>query len=89
MFPPHTTVMLTRIDICLDWTTSRHTRPDLTLTLHQNDVAPNYSNDTISNMIQIHAKATADFYKRYRSLQYDGVSLCNQLSPKTSFHSGS
>ncbi|KZV38657.1 transmembrane receptor protein tyrosine kinase [Dorcoceras hygrometricum] len=90
-FPPRAIVMLTRIDICLDWTSSRHTRSDLTLTLHQNDVAPIYPNDTVSNAIQIHAKATADFYNATRSLQYDWRFSMQpaftkiQLSPKTIF----
>ncbi|KZV34180.1 hypothetical protein F511_40544 [Dorcoceras hygrometricum] len=41
--------MLTRVDIRFDWTNQQeHTRPDLTLALHQNDAAPTYPNDTVT-----------------------------------------
>ncbi|KZV17962.1 hypothetical protein F511_31585 [Dorcoceras hygrometricum] len=42
-FPPRATVMLTRVYISLDWTTSRHMRPDLTLNATPNEAAPTYS----------------------------------------------
>ncbi|KZV16795.1 hypothetical protein F511_11721 [Dorcoceras hygrometricum] len=88
-FPPRTTGMLTHVDLCFGSTTSRHThtRSDLTLALHQNDVAPTYSNDTVSNPIQIHAKATADITSATRSLQT--TAFHNPALPKhvaTGFH---